>query len=109
MAQKIIQILVDDIDGTAIPNGEGETLSFGLDGRSYEIDLTSQHATELRHALDRYVSASRKVPGAKRQQVRRTVLRDLNAVRAWARSHGYEVSDKGRVPFAVLDAYDQAN
>src|SRR3954452_98336 len=63
MAQRTVIRLVDDLDDTEIVDGAGETVSFALDGRRYEIDLTNEHADELRAALDRYVAAARKVGG----------------------------------------------
>jgi hypothetical protein len=34
---------------------------------------------------------------------------DLGAIRAWARENGYQVSERGRIPGALLAAYDEAN
>jgi hypothetical protein len=62
MAQRTVIRLVDDLDDTEIVDG-GETVNFALDGRRYEIDLTNDHADEMRAALDRYVRAARKVGG----------------------------------------------
>jgi Lsr2 len=59
MAQKVRVLLTDDVDGTEIPSGKGETVVFGLDGKSYEIDLTSKNATALRRAIKPYVDAGR--------------------------------------------------
>ncbi|MDN5744537.1 MAG: Lsr2 family protein [Nocardioidaceae bacterium] len=109
MAKKIIHQLVDDIDGTTLPLGEGETLTFGIDGRTFEIDLTETNATTFRQALEPYLNVARKVPGATKNRARRHTPDDLNAIRAWARAHGHQVSDKGRVPLAVLAAYEKAN
>src|SRR4051794_18335070 len=65
MAQKTITTLVDDLDDTQIEDGNGQTVSFALDGKSYEIDLTVGHADELRAAFDRYVKAARNVGNRK--------------------------------------------
>ena len=59
MAQKVQVLLVDDIDGGTAD----ETVTFGLDGVTYEIDLTAGHATELRDALAQWVGHARKVGG----------------------------------------------
>lgn len=61
MAQRIITTLIDDLDGTDIPRGLGETVRFGIDGRSYEIDLTDENAEVLRELLRAYLQAGRKV------------------------------------------------
>ena len=60
MAQKVSVLLVDDIDGSEAR----ETISFGLDGTRYEIDLNGEHTQELREQLGRYVKAARKVTGS---------------------------------------------
>jgi hypothetical protein len=114
MAQKVQVILVDDIDG-----GEAdETVSFSLDGVSYEIDLSESNATELRDALAQWVGHARRVGG--RSTTRRAAApkkngaapaakADLAEVRSWARESGYEVSDRGRVSAQILQAYDEAH
>ncbi len=114
MARKIVHQLVDDIDGTVLEPGQGQTVLFSLDGIAYEIDLTDENAGALRDALVSYVSAARAIAGprGRRAQPARSGAagrRDLAAVRAWAKDHGHKVSDRGRVPAAVLDAYDAAH
>ena len=47
MAQQVNVVLVDDLDGTPAE----ETVTFGLDGISYEIDLTAENAARLRDSL----------------------------------------------------------
>lgn len=113
MARKIVHQLVDDIDGTVLDPGQGQTVLFSLDGIAYEIDLTDRNADALREALSPYVSAARAVSGGRG---RRTSTRstgsgrhDLAAVRAWAKENGHKVSDRGRVPGAILEAYDSAH
>ncbi|QAY60724.1 Lsr2 family protein [Microbacterium protaetiae] len=113
MARKIVHQLVDDIDGTVLEPGQGQTVLFSLDGVAYEIDLTDQNAATLRDALSSYVSAARAVSGSRtrRSSAGRggSGRRDLAAVRAWAKQNGHKVSDRGRVPQVVLDAYDAAH
>ncbi|WP_119698773.1 histone-like nucleoid-structuring protein Lsr2 [Microbacterium halotolerans] len=111
MARKIVHQLVDDLDGTVLEPGEGESVIFAVDGRSYEIDLTEKHANDLRDALAPYISAGRRATGAAPKGPRRRGAnsRDLGAVRAWAKENGYTVSDRGRVPATILEAYDAAN
>ena len=103
MAQKIQTLFIDDLDGSA---AEG-TVRFGLDGTGYEIDLNAGHARELRDVLARYVDAARRVSSSARRPPRggrRGPAGDLNAVevRAWARAHGIEVKDRGRVPADLI-------
>ena len=87
MVQKIQILFIDDLDGSA---AEG-TVRFGLDGTEYEIDLNAEHATALRDALARYVSAARRASRAARRPARngrRTSAAGLNTteVREWAKA-----------------------
>jgi hypothetical protein len=111
MAQKVQVILVDDLDG-----GEAEeSVTFSLDGVSYEIDLSSENAEALREAIAPWVGHARRVsgragrgrgPGRPRAAAAKT---DLADVRNWARENGYQVSDRGRVSSEVMSAYDGAH
>jgi hypothetical protein len=99
MAQQVNIVLVDDIDGSAAE----ETLSFALDGRGYEIDLSVKNAKALRDALAPYVGHARKAG-------RRRTGRGGNGptpadIRAWARDNGFDVPDRGRVSSEVREAY----
>ncbi|GHF44811.1 Lsr2 family protein [Streptomyces mashuensis] len=104
MAQRVVVTLSDDIDG-----GEAaETLIFGLDGKTYEIDLSAANAKKLRGILEPYVEAGRKQSRSGRAYRRTAVAPDPAAVRAWARSHGMEVPPRGRIPKKVYDAFHAA-
>lgn len=107
MAQKTIVQLMDDLDGTELTRGSGETVEFGLDGQSYEIDLSRQNANKLREALSRYLKAGRKA-GNKRRIGTTPVDVDSRAVRAWARANGIELSPRGRVPADVVRRFREA-
>ncbi|MBD7956419.1 Lsr2 family protein [Microbacterium sp. Sa4CUA7] len=117
MARRIVHQLVDDLDGTELEVGSGETVLFSLDGIAYEIDLTDENAQSLRDALAPYVSAGRRVSGGRgtsgtsdsARKRRRTGQHDYGPVREWAKSNGYTVSERGRVPAAVLEAYEAAH
>ena len=109
MAQKIQVILVDDIDG----GDAEETVSFALDGVSYEIDLSAKNATRLRDALAPYVAEARKSRGGRRRSSGAASRRrgpsdapSASDVREWARENGYEVSERGRVSAEVRSAYE---
>lgn len=113
MAQKIHIVLEDDIDG-----GEAdETVSFGLDGASYEIDLNDTNATSLREALASYVGHARKVTGS-RGRGRKAASASANGaasgtsakeIREWARSNGHDVPERGRIPADVREAFEAAS
>ncbi len=108
MAQKVNIVLVDDIDGSEAT----QTVSFGLDGTTYEIDLSDKNAKSLRDALAGYVGHARK-SGGSRGRARRSTTTALGPsskqIRDWARSNGYEVSDRGRVSAEVRQAFDAAH
>ncbi|MFC4783153.1 histone-like nucleoid-structuring protein Lsr2 [Nocardioides sp. MAHUQ-72] len=111
MAQKVNIVLVDDIDGSEAT----ETVSFGLDGTSYEMDLNDENAARLRDALAEFVGHARKVGsasrrgGARRAGAAATGGPSAKEIRDWARSNGYDVPDRGRVSAEVREAYDAAH
>ncbi|WP_426242710.1 histone-like nucleoid-structuring protein Lsr2 [Nocardioides sp. LHG3406-4] len=108
MAQKVSIILVDDIDG----GDASETVQFGLDGTSYEIDLSDANAAALRDALGGYVGHARKVGSGRRgRRSAAASTSGVNAkeVRAWARANGHSVPERGRIPADVREAYDAAH
>lgn len=108
MAQRVHIMLEDDIDGGTAD----QTVTFALDGTSYEIDLSEQNAAKLRDVLAPYVAVARRSSGRgsrKSSRGRGSGGPNPADVREWARSHGYEVSDRGRVPAEVRSAYDAAN
>ena len=108
--------LVDDLDGEEAD----ETVEFGIDGRNYEIDLSKGNAGKLRDSLAEFVASARRRSGGRGRRpqpvaaatpVRRpSVDREQNqAIREWARKRSMKVSDRGRIPAEVLDAYHQEN
>jgi hypothetical protein len=106
MAQKVHIVLEDDLDQSEAT----QTVSFALDGTSYEIDLNDANAAALRDALAPYVGHGRKVAGARRgRRSASTEAHSAKEVRAWARSNGHEVPDRGRIPADVREAFDKAH
>ena len=104
MAQRVQVVLVDDVDGGAAD----ETVSFGLDGVSYEIDLRADNAAALRESLATWVGHARKVSGRSGSGTSRTpraASSDTGEIRRWARRNGYEVSERGRIASSITDAY----
>ena len=111
--------LVDDLDGDTAD----ETVEFGIDGKNYEIDLSKDNAGKLRDALADFVAAARRSGGRRRAgggsgsggagtgpKGRASVDREQNqAIRDWARKRGMKVSDRGRIPAEVLEAYHKEN
>jgi hypothetical protein len=110
MAQRTRIYLTDDLDGTNIPAGKGETVTFALDGRTYEIDLTSKHSSVLRKVLTPYIEAGRAVRTRRGVRVTRTqVGSDVRTIKEWARANGYQVNDRGRIPNDIREAFGAAN
>ena len=114
MAQRQQTILTDDLEGPDSP--ASETVTFALDGVVYEIDLNDANAKRLRDDLGTWIGHARKQRGASRGRGRGRSAApssggsgiDTAAVRAWARENGHQVSDRGRVPGSVVDAYNAA-
>lgn len=116
MAQKVQVLLLDDLDGSEA----AQTVRFGLDGASYEIDLSDANADALREALAVYVANARKVgrgavaparpaTGRAGRGTARVDREQTQAIREWARKNGHTVSDRGRIPSSVIDAYHAAH
>ena len=109
MAQRVNIVLEDDLDGSEAD----ETVTFALDGVTYEIDLNAKNAGGLRDALAPYVGHARRSAGRRSAGrptgSRGTGKRDLGDVREWARSNGHKVSDRGRISAEVQAAYDKAH
>lgn len=121
MAQKVTVQLVDDVDGSEADS----TVEFGLDGVNYTIDLSTENASNLRDALAPYLEGARRTGGRKRsgkaakagkakqkgaaQAAPKASDRERNqAIREWARQQGMQVSDRGRIPAEIVEAYDKA-
>jgi hypothetical protein len=115
MAQKVTVELVDDLDGTA--SEDISTVTFALDGVSYEIDLHHDNAGRLRNTLADFVTAGRRTGGRVKRAAsvphpgaRATPDREqTRAVREWARQNGFEMSDRGRISATVLEAFETAH
>lgn len=110
MAQKTIVQLIDDLDQGAAD----ETVSFGLDGTNYEIDLSAKNAAKLRDALANYVANARRAgrannrtgTPARRGRSARGDREQTQAIREWGRKNGWKVGSKGRIPADLLEAYN---
>jgi hypothetical protein len=118
VAQKVLVQLIDDLDGT--PAEDGQTITFALDGVTYEIDLKPKNADNLRSALADFVAAARKTggrakrstaaaPGARRPAPDARSKEQTKAIREWARSNGHELADRGRIPAHVIEAFEAAH
>ena len=110
MAQKYVVQVIDDLDGTELDQSDVRQIRFGLDGRSYVIDLSSTNAKGLHDAFAPYADAARRDQGAGRAAASAKPTgagrKDLDQVREWANTNGHTVSDRGRIPNSILEAYD---
>ena len=107
MARQMVETQVDDLDGSPA----AETVSFGLDGRTYEIDLSKRNAAALRRALDRYIGASQGGGGKKPRALRARGTSngsreyDIAQLREWAAANEIQVPARGRIPQTVVEQF----
>jgi hypothetical protein len=118
MAQRVQVLLVCDLHDEEVEGAE--TVAFGLDGSSYEIDVCEDHAVELRDAFAPFVGAARRAGRAAAAPAQRRGARTsrsggssdrerVQEIREWARNHGHKVSERGRLSAAVIQAYEAAH
>lgn len=110
MAQKVQVLLVCDVcDGGKAGT---ETIGFGLDGASYEIDLCDKHAKTLRDSMAQFVGAARRATTTRGRGRGRSSGGDrqrTQEIRAWARKKGIKVSERGRLSSDIVAQYEAAN
>ncbi|MFF0814608.1 Lsr2 family protein [Rhodococcus sp. NPDC003318] len=115
MAKKVTVTLIDDVDQESAAD---ETVEFGLDGVTYEIDLSSENAGKLREQLAEWVTHARRSTGRRRAgkptpaatKSRVAVDREQSAaIREWARRNGHPVSARGRISAEIAELYNKAN
>ena len=107
MAQKVQILLTDDIDGSEA----AETVSFGIDGSVYEIDLSEKNVGQLRKVLSPYVEHARKATASaqRRRRPRPASHRELSTeIREWAKARGSKVSERGRIPANIMTEFQNA-
>lgn len=123
MAQKVQVLITCDLDDEETE--AAETVTFGHNGATYELEMCQQHLDEFNNWIGEYIAAARRVgtaararrsastaPATRRRPPRRSRsgrAGDLGAIREWARANGYKVSDRGRISGAVREAYEAAN
>jgi Lsr2 len=116
MAQQTTVRFIDDLDGSEAVG----TVTFSLETRAYEIDLSDENTDKLHDALAPFIEHGRKASGrsgGRGRSHRQTAMTDkpsrsnreeTHAIREWARQHGHQVSDRGRIPKSVIEAYHAA-
>ena len=107
MSKSVPVVVTDDLDGCA----GAETVVFGLDGVTYEIDLGGANRAGLERALAPFIAAARRMPRGGRRGGGRAggVSADRSAVRAWAKASGMTVSERGRISSDIMRQYDAAH
>lgn len=106
MAQRVQVVLTDDIDGSPAD----ETVTFGLDGVTYEIDLTKKNAAALRKALEQYVSVSRRVGTKTKKAGNRSNVSNAKHMREWLKANGHpDLGERGRIPADLVAKYEAAH
>ncbi|WP_216695331.1 histone-like nucleoid-structuring protein Lsr2 [Dietzia psychralcaliphila] len=112
MAQQFHVRYIDDIDGTDLGD-KSNAISFAFEGKEYSIDLSDENAEAFRAAVAPYIEAGHRVTGSKTKTARKATTKtasgDTKAIREWARTNGYDVSDRGRIPADVMESYAAAN
>ncbi|HVK20023.1 MAG TPA: Lsr2 family protein [Actinokineospora sp.] len=113
MAQKTIVQLFDDLDGTS--GDDIQSIEFGLDGVSYEIDLNDDNAKRLREELAAFIASARRTGGRVKRgravvaEPARADKEQNQAIREWARKNNHSISERGRIPAAVVAAFEAAH
>lgn len=112
MTERVIRVVVDDLDGSTIAPDAGERLTFALRGREYRIDLSDKNVAKLDAALEPFIDVAAQIGGPRR---RRKKARDQEPgvrrlpIREWARENGYWCSSRGRLRSDIIQAYENAN
>ena len=112
MAQQFQVQYIDDLDGTNL-GSEANSISFAFEGKEYSIDLSDENAEQFRQVMAPYIENGSRVTGTKAKPARKTSAKassgETKIIREWARANGYDVSDRGRIPADIMDAYAAAN
>jgi hypothetical protein len=129
----IVQLTCDRCKAEKGENVDGaETVTFGFDGYDYSLDLCKEHAEDFHNTVQGLIgwSSDRTRSGGGRRSSRRAGGGDegagastasgparssadrerLKAIRDWARENGHpNLGDRGRIPQAIVAAYDAAH
>lgn len=130
MARQLIQFvkLTDDLDGTEGDETTIQTVELSFEGTVYSLDLTREHAEDLRDVLAPYIEAAhdrRRLPKANRPKVADRPIyapkrvpaatgieRDKDAraqIRKWASENGFSITGRGIIRGEAVTAYQKAN
>jgi hypothetical protein len=112
MAERVVHLLIDDLDGSQIPPGTGERLTFAVRGTKFRIDLSEENVAKFDAAVQPYIDAATQIGGRRRRTKRsedeKAARMRAAAIRRWAEENGYGVSQRGRLSSAVVEAFEAA-
>lgn len=111
-----VRRILDSYDGKELPQ-ETEAVRLTYGRQSWNLYLSDANRKKLDAVIDQWTkdepessaSAPASAPKSRRSPAARSSAEDLTAVREWAREHGYEVSDRGRIKAEIWEAYRAAN
>lgn len=111
MARREITQYFDDLDNSPLTDDEVNTIRFSVDGNHYVLDLSEENAAAFRSALEPWTEVARTAPAATPQRStnrQSSSAKRSRAIREWARAEGIDVSDRGKIPARIVDAYNEA-
>jgi hypothetical protein len=98
-------VLIDDMDG-----GEADvTIAFIVNGDAYSLDLSKKNADKFNKALEPFIEAAQGQSRARLVDTEVAAFELRSAIREWARKRGLEVSERGRIPQDIVDAYNKTH
>ncbi|GAB3703241.1 histone-like nucleoid-structuring protein Lsr2 [Corynebacterium nasicanis] len=113
MARREITQYFDDLDNSPLTDNEVNIIHFSVDGNNYVIDLSADNAAAFRAALEPWIDAARSAPSAQKSATRgapSAAKRERSrAIREWARANKLDISDRGKIPASIIEAFDKAN
>jgi hypothetical protein len=84
-----------------------------VNGTQTHLDLCDQDAQKFDTEMNAWVNAGQRMRSPRAATGRPSRSKDdrdkPQTIRDWARKNGFEVSDRGRVPGPVIEAYRAAN
>jgi len=118
MAKKVKTWLTDDKEAAAGHDIEADqTVTFGIDGKNYEIDLSTKNATKLRNDIEQWQQYARLIGSARKSQItaRPRAMTSIDdgmdaeqrkACREWLRNNGWpDLAARGRIPAEAMAAF----
>ncbi|MDO5512319.1 Lsr2 family protein [Corynebacterium sp.] len=116
MSRREITQFFDDLDNSPLKDTEVNVIRFSVDGEHYVIDLSEDNAEAFRAALEPWIAAAQPAPaqqksgGGRQSGPSAAAKRERSrAIREWARANKLDVSERGKIPASVIEAYDKAN